>query len=306
MPKTDAEQPIDMKITVGKLVELKKGKRKRTRKLGVLSSREILRYYQKGRISILPFSETSIQPNSYDVRLGEFFYQERKKRDTSERPNFYNMHTPGARMWEELPNRGYRLIDWIVRSKKIDRLVQGRNITYAALYKAICLWAEIEFTGVRLLDRIMILGPGETILGHTEEFIGGLDGVTTMLKTRSSYGRSNIGICKCAGWGDTGFINRWTLEITNFAKNHGVMLVCGRRVGQIVFFRTGETLETYRGKYQDANQTAEQLVEKWHPSQMLPNLDNDIECAKSLEEQCAGVSGEYFTELCKKQQIELK
>ena len=37
-------------------------------------------------------------------------------------------------------------------------------------------------------ERIIWLNPGETILGHTSEFIGGRQTVTTMMKARSSLG----------------------------------------------------------------------------------------------------------------------
>ena len=49
-------------------------------------------------------------------------------------------------------------------------------------------------------DRVIFLKPGETILGHTNEFIGGRKTVTTMMKARSSMGRNFIEVCKCAGW----------------------------------------------------------------------------------------------------------
>jgi hypothetical protein len=40
---------------------------------------------------------------------------------------------------------------------------------------------------------------GKTILGHTNEFLGGRGSVTTMMKARSSMGRNFIEVCKCAG-----------------------------------------------------------------------------------------------------------
>jgi len=59
-----------------------------------------------------------------------------------------------------------------------------------------------ERTGNALLenigpdDRIIWIKPGETILGHTLEFIGGRKSVTTMMKARSSMGRNFIEVCK--------------------------------------------------------------------------------------------------------------
>ena len=59
-----------------------------------------------------------------------------------------------------------------------------------------------ERTGHKLLDnigpedQIIWIKPGETILGHTMEFIGGRNSITTMMKARSSMGRNFIEVCK--------------------------------------------------------------------------------------------------------------
>lgn len=45
-------------------------------------------------------------------------------------------------------------------------------------------------------DMIIWIKPGETILGHTQQFIGGRKKVTTMMKARSSMGRNFIEVCK--------------------------------------------------------------------------------------------------------------
>src|SRR5205823_5202174 len=103
-------------------------------------------------------------------------------------------------------------------------------------------------------DRIIILEPGETILGHTIEFIGGNDNrITTKMHARSSLGRSYIEVCKCAGMGDIGFCNRWTMEITNNSRSQRIPLVVGMRIAQLSFYETeGVAGSTYRdgGKYQ--------------------------------------------------------
>ena len=45
-------------------------------------------------------------------------------------------------------------------------------------------------------DRIIWIKPGETILGHTLEYIGGRHTITSMMKARSSMGRNFIEVCK--------------------------------------------------------------------------------------------------------------
>ena len=106
-----------------------------------------------------------------------------------------------------------------------------------------CSRVPVELENLAPEDRIIWIKPGETILAHTNEFIGGRGSVTTMMKARSSLGRNFIEVCKCAGWGDVGFINRWTMEITNNSRFYSIPLVVGRRIAQIVFFDTEGTLE---------------------------------------------------------------
>ena len=65
-----------------------------------------------------------------------------------------------------------------------------------------------------------------------------------MVKARSSLGRSNIAVCKCAGFIDSGYYNRITLEITNFS-NVPCVLPVGARIGQIVFMYCGNTDNLY-------------------------------------------------------------
>jgi dCTP deaminase len=124
------------------------------------------------------------------------------------------------------------------------------------------------------------LEPGETILAHTSEFIGGKNHITTMMKARSSMGRNFIEVCKCAGWGDVGYVNRWTMEITNNSRHYAIPLIVGRRIAQIVFFETGHIINndySSSGKYQ-THQDMKKMKKEWNPSSMLPKLylDRDI------------------------------
>ncbi len=140
------------------------------------------------------------------------------------------------------------------------------------------IWAPITLP---LLSRIILLMPGETILAHTNEFIGGREAITTMMKARSSKGRSFIEVCKCAGWGDVGYVNRWTMEITNNSRTKILPLVVGRRISQIIFFYTGKTLQGSYTTGSDskycASENLEELQNSWHPLSMLPKLYKDRE-----------------------------
>ena len=107
-------------------------------------------------------------------------------------------------------------------------------------------------------------------------------------------GRSNITICRDAGWGDIGFISRWTLEITN-NNRCPLILPVGKRIGQIIFFYTGTPNKPYEGKYQPQISQSQlntmvspnfnnnnnridikSIVDNWNPNLMLPKAFNDL------------------------------
>ena len=133
------------------------------------------------------------------------------------------------------------------------------------------------------------LAPGETILAHTEEFIGGVDVVDTMLKARSSTARNFISVCKCAGWGDVGYVNRWTMQITNHSRYYHIPLVAGRRIAQMIFFEVeplhdADNAGAYHTKSDSKYQTTidlKKLKREWKPSDMLPKMwkDRDVKNA---------------------------
>jgi hypothetical protein len=117
-------------------------------------------------------------------------------------------------------------------------------------------------------------------LAHTNEFIGGNDGVTTMLKARSGIGRSFLEICKCAGWGDVGFFSRWTMEITNNSLTYTIPLKVNSRIAQVIFIETDKSpqgLYSRDGHYQATNNLVE-VMATWNPTKnMLPALYRDRE-----------------------------
>ena len=219
-----------------------------------LSDKKILEAIKEGSVVIDPFDRRNLATSSYDVTLGEFFFVEQ------EPPHFENL---------------YNIYD----KKHVDR-VWGTKPKKAKTAKEVFDKYQFDFNGIEPSDKVILLAPGETVLGHTQEFIGGRDHITTMMKARSSLGRSFIEVCKCAGWGDVGYFSRWTMEITNNSKHYYIPLVVGRRIAQIIFFETGEIVASdyaKSGKYQSSG-TVAQLRKGWKPEMMLPRLylDRDI------------------------------
>ncbi len=221
-----------------------------------LSDKKILEEFKLGNIVIEPFDKNNLATSSYDVSLGEFYFRESRPMHLYNIYNIYNKkHTD--HVWGTTPFKAEKAKDVF------------RNIKF-------------DYVGINPDDKIILLEPGETILAHTKEFIGGKHHITTMMKARSSLGRNFIEVCKCAGWGDVGFTNRWTMEITNNSSHYSIPLVVGRRIAQIIFFETGPILKhdyTQSGKYQNT-ENIKQIKKMWKPDSMLPKLYNDRDIRK--------------------------
>lgn len=220
----------------------------------VLSKPEILKHLKKGNIVISPFDPENAANASYDVRLGKYFFRQDPIKHSQILNPFYE--------------------------KSMRRMYNG--VEEATLVSEIRSKLN-PFYGLKGNDRVILIAPGESILAHTVEFIGGKNGVngmsaiTTEMRARSSIGRIGIAVCKCAGWGDIGYVNRWTMEITNFS-NVIIPLPVGIRIAQIIFHETvavGST-DVYgsKGKYQTSDSLS-QIKKNWKPEDMLPRLYKD-------------------------------
>ncbi len=221
----------------------------------LLSRPAIRRLRDEGQIVIEPFNERHLNTASYDVSLGEWYFREK---------------SPGYRstLYNPYDEANMKRV-WGTEAQQAKRLDAHPEI------------AGLIENGISPDDRVILIQPGETILGHTQEFVGGAGNrVCTMMKARSSMGRNFIEVCKCAGWGDIPYFNRWTMEITNNSRHYTIPLVVGRRIAQIVFFEA-EALEgtddyATAGKYQSSRDIAE-LQKTWNPTMMLPRMHLDFE-----------------------------
>jgi len=225
----------------------------------VLAKPAILKAIESRDIFVSMFDERQVNNCSYDIRLGDTYY-------------------------EEQPGKGFTLLD--PYSEDSVRAMWGEP------KKAVVPGKGYPVTqGVS--RGVIAIPPGGFILAHSEEFIGCVDTVhTTMIKARSTTGRNGIQICACAGWGDIGFATRWTLEIKNNSQHRTALLRPGQRIGQIVFMPTTgiESSDLYakRGKYQKENigdlfrMSHAELVEQWDPAMMLPRAWEDWDAEEVL------------------------
>ncbi len=223
----------------------------------VLSDIQIKEARERGHIVIHPFVEEYVRGSSVDVTLGEWFYATERLENRAVY-NPFDEHDVaryfGAPL-KAIPNG-----EW---SQK-----QGRR----------------PFDGIPEDHPIIVLQPGERILAHTHEFIGIHAPGTTEMKSRSSWGRNGVAACFDAGWGDPGYINRWTMEIYNLNQHESVPLPVGERIAQIIFHQTGEVENFYgkvggqngsTSKYQGGADLAN-LIQSWTPEQMLPRAYKDL------------------------------
>ena len=220
----------------------------------LLSRNAIIRHLKDGTIVIDPFDERKLKTTSYDVTLGDFFWREAHPEGRATMHNIYD-EASTRNVWRG-PHKSEEA--GIV----MDRL-------------------GMQFKNVKVNDRIVLLRPGETILAHTQEFIGGRHNVVTKMYARSSMGRNFVEVCKDAGWGDVGYFNRWTMEVTNNSQYFTIPLVAGRRIGQIVFYEVEPLIDApdyvgEGGKYQHS-QSLDELKSTWSPHMMIPQMHKDWE-----------------------------
>lgn len=223
--------------------------------MSLLSRDAILRHLVEGNIIIHPFNERKLKTTSYDVTLGEWLWREKHPEGRAPVHNIYDDYSV-KRVWSG-PHQAEKARDV---SERIG----------------------VEFKNIKPDDKIILLGQGETILAHTEEFIGGRERCVAKMYARSSLGRNFVEVCKDAGWGDVGYFNRWTMEVTNNSRHFMIPLVVGRRIGQMVFYEV-EPLKSAEfdyvgegGKYQRAK-GLEELIKSWQPEMMLPKMHLDWE-----------------------------
>jgi len=124
----------------------------------LLSRNAILRHLKEGNVVIDPFDDRKLRTTSYDVSLGEWFWREGHPEGRATVHNIYD--------------------------ESSTRLV-WKGPYQAELAQAISERMGSRLANIKPSDNIILLRPGETILAHTEEFIGGRNKIVTKMYARS-------------------------------------------------------------------------------------------------------------------------
>jgi dCTP deaminase len=220
--------------------------------MGVYSNTQIKKAIKSGHIIFHPYNENHIAGSSIDVTLGHYFYRAEYGDDSG----VYNPFDQA----------------------QVDKYFKGPLV--AEPHAKWCADHGYEkFTNIPDDQPIIVLRPGERILAHTHEFIGIKAPGTSTMQARSTWGRNGVAVCLDAGWGDPGYINRWTMEIYNMNQFKSVVLPVGERIAQLVFYETGPVDSEYKklsGKYQSAtSDNLKDIIATWTPDQMLPRAYKD-------------------------------
>ncbi len=162
---------------------------------------------------------------------------------------------------EQIQPNGYDLTigPWVIRYK-----------TYGRQQHMTVLLDEPELDYVFAVPECMgdgghiMLRPLERILCHTQEMIGTKNKYVMQVSTRSTLARWGIDVCGSAGFGDVGFVNKWTLELQN-NTNGTIAIPVGARVAQAYFEEVSGPIEIlYTGGYNVKDGI------DWIPTDMLP------------------------------------
>jgi dCTP deaminase len=216
--------------------------------MSILTGKEIVKQVEAGKIILRPFDESCIGPNSVDVRL-------------SDELAFYDMFHP--------VDSGFLSREHIVDMDVYNTLedLEGRR-QHRERLKDVLIDSKSPpppLKRVKIPEDGYILKPGYPYLGATVEVVGS-DTFVPVLHGRSSWGRIFLSPHYTAGFGDTGFKRRWTLEIVAL---YPTLIYPNMRIAQVSFETTVGEITSYEeraaSKYATQDDpTASMLYREWH------------------------------------------
>ena len=180
---------------------------------GLCTGSKIIEMEEAGLIDITGFDPNKVNPNSYNLSLGDDLIIYKAPNDKS------LLH-------------------------RIEKVFNPRKY-------AIDCKKDNESEHITIPKEGYLLKPGVLYLGKTKEFTtcSPAANVVPMLDGRSSIGRLGIFVHITAGFGDVGFCGNWTLEIMVV---HPTIIYPGMDICQISYYTiAGDPNIVYHGKYQN-------------------------------------------------------
>ena len=173
----------------------------------ILVDTEITKAVDKGDIVITPFDANNVNPNSYDVNLGNTLIVYGKRKNWIKR-----LYYDFISLFREV--NPIELIESPSADKPIDCRAKTETVAI-----------PIPLEGLVLLPKYGYLG---STIQRTEN-----PKYVPVIYGKSSLGRNFLLVHFTAGFGDVGFNGHWTLEL---AVVHPLRIYAGMKIGQIVFF----------------------------------------------------------------------
>jgi len=220
---------------------------------GTFSNKEIIAAIALGQIVQYPYNPDLIGPTSVDTQLGYNFFATDQKAKNDEGVGIYNPYD----------------------EDDIDRYF-GEPFEAAPLREQGELRRKLGIQSLKGVDSdhpLIILRPGERVLGHTHEFHGILPPGMANVYATSTKGRNGLTIAQDATLINPGWVNRLALEIKNENEDEYLPLKVGDRVAQLTYHGTGPVEGRYEdsGSYQHATATdIDAIIRDWTPYAMLP------------------------------------
>ncbi len=200
----------------------------------ILSDQDIWHEIGQGNISIQPFHTRNLDHSCYRVTMGDHYFQSGES--------------------------GEYLNPW--NTKRTLRYWEGS-------YKGVTIDQELfHKCGIPIGRKAIIIPPRSTIIGHTQEFIGGMNFIVAELKGTMKLALAGLTLAGECSWGEIGEITRRPLVIRNTTSSPAVIPV-GAHVARIVFYYTGLPKFYLKGETQSAKEL-DTIAGSWEPADLLP------------------------------------
>jgi len=210
----------------------------------ILSDRKIKEY---GENLITPFNKENVSASSYDVVLDNQFKYYLRDILRIDVPN--KTQSIEANRILLMPTNYEDYMD-------IEYLLDESGIAYNYLHDTSEFCENPQ--GIKIDDKDLLIHFGG-ILGTTKETVKLPKNIACQYQGRSSYGRLFLQSHQTAGWIDSGYFGKITLEIT--ALDKPVLLEANKRIGQLIFsYLTEKCQNPYNGKYQGQDGVVESKI----------------------------------------------